>query len=158
MGTVLLNPSLANHPAIRKVSSRAVGAWTASLLWCSRNGRVDYFPASIVREFATPKVEQALDDASLWIAWGGGYVLPERVPGSGLQLWKFGPSDGARPYIPVSLRRAVYDRDGNACLHCGAREALSLDHIHPWSMGGKDTLENLQTLCRSCNSRKGARV
>lgn len=37
-------------------------------------------------------------------------------------------------------------------------EHLSLDHIHPYSLGGEDTLGNLQTLCRPCNSRKGARV
>lgn len=64
----------------------------------------------------------------------------------------------SRRHIPDAIRLAVYERDGYACLHCGATEALSLDHIHPYSMGGEDTLENLQTLCRSCNSRKGARV
>lgn len=63
-----------------------------------------------------------------------------------------------RKAIPSALRRAVYERDGYACLHCGATDRLSLDHIHPWSRGGEDTLENLQTLCRPCNSRKGARV
>lgn len=63
-----------------------------------------------------------------------------------------------RPPIPASLRREVYARDGYACLHCGATEHLSLDHIHPWSLGGPDTLENLQTLCKPCNSRKGTRV
>lgn len=63
-----------------------------------------------------------------------------------------------RKKIPDALRMAVYDRDGWRCLHCGAEENLSLDHIQPWSLGGADTMENLQTLCRSCNSRKGARV
>lgn len=64
----------------------------------------------------------------------------------------------ARRWIRPSLRAAVYQRDGHACLHCGTRESLSLDHIYPYSLGGEDTLENLQTLCRPCNSRKGARV
>lgn len=64
----------------------------------------------------------------------------------------------SRPRIPDDLRATVYERDGHACLHCGATDRLSLDHIYPWSLGGEDTLENLQTLCRSCNSRKGVRV
>lgn len=64
----------------------------------------------------------------------------------------------SRRHIPDELRFAVYERDGFTCLHCDATENLSLDHIHPYSLGGEDALENLQTLCRSCNSRKGARV
>lgn len=64
----------------------------------------------------------------------------------------------SRRHIPGSLRLAVYSRDGHACLHCGATDRLSLDHIHPYSLGGEDTFDNLQTLCRPCNSRKGAKV
>lgn len=63
-----------------------------------------------------------------------------------------------RRHIPDAMRYAVYERDGYTCLHCGTPESLSLDHIHPYSMGGEDSFENLQTLCRPCNSRKGARV
>lgn len=68
------------------------------------------------------------------------------------------PDGRVRARIPGALREAVYERDGFACLHCGTTERLSLDHIHPWSLGGEDTLDNLQTLCRPCNSSKGARV
>lgn len=64
----------------------------------------------------------------------------------------------SRPRISDELRAEVYARDGHACLHCGATQGLSLDHIYPWSLGGEDVLENLQTLCRSCNSKKGARI
>lgn len=63
-----------------------------------------------------------------------------------------------RPAIPTSLRTQVYARDGYRCISCGVDRPLSLDHVYPYSLGGEDTLENLQTLCRSCNSRKGARV
>lgn len=64
----------------------------------------------------------------------------------------------SRAKIPAAIRGAVYARDGFACLHCGAEENLTLDHIHPFSLGGNDEPANLQTLCRSCNSRKGARI
>lgn len=33
-------------------------------------------------------------------------------------------------------------------------QVLTVDHITPKSAGGTDSPENLQVLCRSCNSRK----
>jgi hypothetical protein len=65
---------------------------------------------------------------------------------------------GARAYIPRAVRHLVYERDEYRCVHCGDTEQLSLDHIIPWALGGGDDPENLRTLCRQCNSRKGARV
>lgn len=59
--------------------------------------------------------------------------------------------------IPLPVRRLVMERDGT-CRHCGSDNHLCLDHIVPLSLGGEDTVENLQVLCRSCNSRKGARL
>ena len=63
----------------------------------------------------------------------------------------------SRRYIPVAIRRSVFERDGYACVVCGAIDRLSLDHIIAYSRGGEDTVENLQTMCVSCNSKKGAR-
>ena len=63
-----------------------------------------------------------------------------------------------RAPIPTVVRDEVFQRDGNECRRCGASEDLTLDHIHPWSIGGPDTPDNLQVLCRSCNSSKGDRV
>lgn len=57
-----------------------------------------------------------------------------------------------------SLRRAVFERDGYRCRECGTDERLSVDHIYPEVKGGSDDLDNLQTLCVSCNRLKGARV
>jgi hypothetical protein len=34
-------------------------------------------------------------------------------------------------------------------------EELTVDHIHPWSRGGRTVLSNAQLLCRACNSSKG---
>lgn len=55
------------------------------------------------------------------------------------------------------LKAQVKSRDGFRCLCCGEtkRSRLQADHIAPWYFGGKHTLENLQTLCKCCNSQKG---
>lgn len=55
------------------------------------------------------------------------------------------------------LRPVILARDGNRCVTCGATEDLTIDHIIPIINGGRDDYGNLQTLCRTCNSRKGAR-
>ena len=59
------------------------------------------------------------------------------------------------------LRYRVLERDRFTCRACGASPAkdsgvsLHIDHIVPWSKGGKTTLDNLQTLCAKCNLGKG---
>ncbi len=52
---------------------------------------------------------------------------------------------------------AVVARDGEKCNICGLTIKLTVDHIYPLSKGGENKLENMQILCGSCNSRKGAR-
>lgn len=60
-----------------------------------------------------------------------------------------------------ALRKQVLLRDAYKCQTCGRicvnkREA-QVDHITPKARGGLDELENLQTLCLRCHSRKTAR-
>jgi len=57
--------------------------------------------------------------------------------------------------IPESLRNQVFERDDYKCVKCGATERLQLDHIIPFSKGGKTELDNLETLCKTCNLKKG---
>lgn len=57
--------------------------------------------------------------------------------------------------ISQALRTKVFERDEYRCLSCSTHLDLTADHIKPESKGGATSLENLQTLCRSCNSSKG---
>ena len=45
------------------------------------------------------------------------------------------------------------------CLGCGEerKQILDIDHVNPRYMGGKDDIDNLQTLCMYCNSAKGTK-
>lgn len=54
----------------------------------------------------------------------------------------------------------MLNRDGFRCLCCGDinPENLTIDHVVPKSVGGTDNLYNLQTLCKVCNSNKGAEI
>jgi 5-methylcytosine-specific restriction endonuclease McrA len=55
------------------------------------------------------------------------------------------------------IRLTVLDRDGWLCAICN-RPADTVDHIYPRVKGGSMwALDNLQCLCKSCNSRKGGR-
>ncbi len=60
----------------------------------------------------------------------------------------------------LRLRFKVLERDHFRCCICGASPAkdssveLEVDHIKPWSKGGETVLDNLQTLCKRCNSGK----
>ena len=51
----------------------------------------------------------------------------------------------------------VFAEHGAICAHCGVTENLTIDHIIPLAKGGTNDLDNLQPLCKSCNSSKGAR-
>lgn len=52
----------------------------------------------------------------------------------------------------------VFNKYGKRCLCCGATDNISIDHIKPISKGGTNDLNNLQPLCKSCNSSKSTRI
>jgi hypothetical protein len=65
--------------------------------------------------------------------------------------------------ISLSVRLKVLNRDKFRCVFCGKSPAtalgtkLHIDHIIPFSNGGSNKLENLQTLCEECNLGKSDR-
>lgn len=64
-------------------------------------------------------------------------------------------ADRSRPAIPLTLKNAVFERDGMVCVYCDDTEGpFELDHRLPWSRGGEHSLENLCVACRDCNRAK----
>lgn len=56
--------------------------------------------------------------------------------------------------INISDWYAMLDAYNHACAYCGATEDITQDHIIPLIKGGLNIIENIQPLCRSCNSKK----
>lgn len=55
------------------------------------------------------------------------------------------------------LRQQTLERDNFVCQYCGepyAENKLECDHIVPLKDGGKDNINNTQTLCIPCHYRK----
>lgn len=57
------------------------------------------------------------------------------------------------------VARQIKERDGHACVYCGATAETSgahlhLDHLTPKAHGGADVATNLVLACRSCNSAR----
>ena len=63
-----------------------------------------------------------------------------------------------RAGLTEELRWEIIERDGHTCQECGSKKFLTVDHVFPVSLGGTNDPTNLQTLCRPCNCRKGARA
>ncbi len=55
-----------------------------------------------------------------------------------------------------NLRMIVLRRDGFACVECGARGRLEVDHVEPVRTHPELSFEvtNLQALCPACHTRK----
>lgn len=47
---------------------------------------------------------------------------------------------------------------GNKCLRCGSTERITIDHVIPISLGGRNDKNNVQPLCYTCNCKKNNRI
>jgi len=92
------------------------------------------------------------------------FVLPDREEQKTQQENKVEYKKENSRNISLSVRLDVLSRDKFRCVFCGKSPAtdigtkLHIDHIEPFSKGGRSTLENLQTLCEECNLGKSNRV
>jgi 5-methylcytosine-specific restriction endonuclease McrA len=52
----------------------------------------------------------------------------------------------------------IQAQQNGECAYCLRRLPLTMEHIHPLSLGGQHTPENVVGACRSCNSSKRAQT
>ena len=68
--------------------------------------------------------------------------------------------------IPSGLKRHIWKRDEGQCSYvhpetkrrCGSKHLLQIDHIKPFSLGGKSELNNLRLLCAGHNRFRSERT
>jgi len=83
-------------------------------------------------------------------------------------LWKLSRAKKALRDAPIDNKRRPFTLDEKGkvfektvlkhgksqCWHCGKTEDLAIDHILPIEKGGNNSINNLQILCKTCNSSK----
>lgn len=67
---------------------------------------------------------------------------------------KKGLSEHFTPHEWVTLLA----RYNGGCAKCGSTDNVAADHIVPLSQGGTNTIDNIQPLCKSCNSQKRDKI
>lgn len=96
-------------------------------------------------------------------------VLDSHIPGDGRNI----KMARKRKYLSGAYRQKIWERFGRKCQICGAETVLfkihtkgplneavscAVDHIIPFSKGGKCCDENFQLLCEHCNGSKRDKI
>jgi HNH endonuclease len=66
-------------------------------------------------------------------------------------------------YVPVMLKKLVFDRAKGNCEYCRSQakfavDPLVMEHIYPLSRGGKTIDSNLALACQTCNNCKYTKI
>ena len=92
-------------------------------------------------------------------------VQKERIePAAQVHIGTHLTRDSDRHAIKLGLRYEVLKRDRFRCVICGRSPAttlgleLHIDHVIPFSAGGRTIPENLRSTCSECNLGKGAKT
>lgn len=161
MACFKVSGNFSSHPAVSAATSDAIALWIRCGSWSAKHLTNGILPRAVVLSMGTEEAANCLVRCNLWAKCRGGWSMVSHVPAAPgtrpIELWTITRNEHRRK-IPPAVRLLVFERDEHRCVECAATDDLTLDHIQPWSLGGRETPDNLRVLCRSCNSSKGARV
>lgn len=92
-----------------------------------------------------------------WMRWHKRHPGMRRIQNS-LRRSRIHQAEGSYTIAEWENLKELYDY---RCLCCGRREPeieLTADHVHPIAIGGSNKIENIQPLCKHCNSRKSTKI
>lgn len=115
--------------------------------------------------FSIPSKDIFDYEISLKLLWGINSEKTDRKANSSLSVAFSNISNNSYKlrrklagYEISKIKERVFEMYGHKCLCCGTYEDISIDHIVPVAKGGGNDIENLQPLCRSCNSKKRCKI
>lgn len=152
---VKLDDQFPDHPKVLEVGPAAAWLYICGLAYASRYLTDGFIPTAEIKRIHRSISAKKLVGVGLWTHVEGGYRVADWL-NCGL-LSDQQALESVRSEARRRWRDVVFTRDGLRCVRCGDGTELTIDHVVPLSKGGGNDIDNLQTLCRSCNSRKGAR-
>jgi len=86
------------------------------------------------------------------------YVATHKINISHLKARRYAREKGAVGSHTLQEWNSLKELHNQQCAKCGKKKTLTKDHIIPLSKGGTDFIENIQPLCKNCNSKKWCKI
>lgn len=167
MSWVRIHDGAMTHPKLIGLSDKAFRLWVWGLSYCQTHLTDGVIPSAAIPP--PPRMATVLVLAHLWDAReAGGYVVHDYLDWNDSREFVQETRRLAKARMVLvrdpDIRSALRFRDRDICRYCGdpvnwadrkSARGATYDHVIP---RGGDTLENLVTACRSCNSRKNRRT
>ncbi len=61
-------------------------------------------------------------------------------------------------FIPKPIKYAAFIKNQGKCTKCGTAHYLEYEHKKPYALGGDNSKDNIELLCRNCNLRSGIKL
>jgi 5-methylcytosine-specific restriction endonuclease McrA len=121
--------------------------------YCSKECQIKF-----THRVQTKRRNEILKNPSLDLVAYRKYKLRKQVQDCNYKAFSRGCTKDDENHISLKSWKDILERNGNRCTDCGTTENITIDHIHPISRGGKNNKNNIQPLCRKCNSTKSAKI
>lgn len=127
--------------------------------WSSRPPHFDAIAIYLTHEewLNEPLVVTGRSHRSSWLVFSSAEEWKKWMTVPSVKVEQSGRDPRGSRVAGHSLRFKVFRRDIFTCQYCGRKAPavpLHVDHIMPWSSGGRTELANLRTACSVCNLGK----